>query len=33
VLRTVFHPHRYFDHEPSADEVVERAPAYRAIEL
>lgn len=33
VLGLIFHPDRYLDEEPTADEVVERALAYRAIEL
>lgn len=33
VLGLIFYPDRYFDHDPSADEIVERALAYRAIEL
>ncbi len=33
VLGLIFYSHRYFDHEPTADEVVERALDYRAIEL
>lgn len=33
VLGLIFYPARYLDHEPTAGEIVERALAYRAIEL
>jgi hypothetical protein len=29
----IFYPDDEFDHEPTADEIVERALSYRAIEL
>ena len=32
-LGLIFHPHRSFDHEPTADEVVERGLAHRAVAL
>lgn len=33
VLGLIFYPDKYFDHELTVDEVVDRASSYRAVEL